>query len=89
MRESDAEGFTAAGAIDIWFHPHRTTRASIDQCGEWCRRSAFAIDPGEPEPVIHLPAGTKIWVAAGITDMRRGVRHEADSTIVQHGYIMK
>jgi transposase len=22
--------------------------------------------------VIHLPAGTKIWLAAGITDMRRG-----------------
>jgi transposase len=22
--------------------------------------------------VIHLPAGTKIWLAAGVTDMRRG-----------------
>jgi len=22
--------------------------------------------------VIHLPAGTKIWFAAGVTDMRRG-----------------
>jgi len=21
---------------------------------------------------MHLPAGTKIWLAAGITDMRRG-----------------
>ncbi len=22
--------------------------------------------------MIHLPTGTKIWIAAGITDMRRG-----------------
>ncbi len=33
--------------------------------------------------------GTRIWLAMEATDMRRGVRHEADSTIVQHGYIMK
>lgn len=28
--------------------------------------------PGEPGQVIQLPAGTKIWIAAGVTDMRRG-----------------
>ena len=28
--------------------------------------------PGEPPQVIHLPAGTKIWLAGGVTDMRRG-----------------
>ena len=28
--------------------------------------------PGEPGPVIELPAGTRIWIAAGVTDMRRG-----------------
>jgi hypothetical protein len=32
---------------------------------------------------------SRIWLAAEATDMRCGVRHEADSTIVQHGYIMK
>jgi transposase len=26
----------------------------------------------EPALVIALPAGTKIWIAAGVTDMRRG-----------------
>jgi hypothetical protein len=36
-----------------------------------------------------IPANTQIWLVAGITDMQRGVRHEADSTIVQFGYIMK
>jgi hypothetical protein len=34
--------------------------------------------------MIELRNGTRIWIAAGVTDMRRGVRHEADSTIVQH-----
>ena len=33
--------------------------------------------------------GTRIWLAVEATDMRCGVRHEVDSTIVQHGYIMK
>ena len=27
---------------------------------------------GESSPVIHLPAGTRIWLAAGVTDTRRG-----------------
>jgi transposase len=31
-----------------------------------------ADDPGESTPVIELRAGTRIWVAAGVTDMRRG-----------------
>ena len=26
----------------------------------------------EPARVIGLPAGTRIWIAAGVTDMRRG-----------------
>ncbi|MGA3050287.1 MAG: hypothetical protein ABSD67_27050 [Terracidiphilus sp.] len=33
--------------------------------------------------MMELRTGTKIWLAAGVTDMRRGVRHEAVSTIVQ------
>ena len=28
--------------------------------------------PGELAQVIELPPGTKIWIAAGVTDMRRG-----------------
>jgi len=47
--------------------------------------------------VIGLPSlqsldqaqGARIWLAAEATDMRCGVRHEADSTIVQHELIMK
>jgi hypothetical protein len=31
---------------------------------------------------------TRIWLATEATDMRSGVRHEADSTIVQRGFIM-
>src|SRR5580700_4970142 len=27
---------------------------------------------GEPARVIALPAGTRIWIAAGVTDMHRG-----------------
>jgi len=39
--------------------------------------------------MFGLGAATRIFVATGATDMRLSVRHEADSTIVQHGYIMK
>ena len=28
--------------------------------------------PGAHQPVISLPSGTNIWIAAGMTDMRRG-----------------
>jgi transposase len=31
-----------------------------------------AFGPGEPSPVIQLPVGTKIWIAAGVTDLRCG-----------------
>src|SRR5438128_12502805 len=27
---------------------------------------------GGPAPMIALPSGTKIWIAAGVTDLRRG-----------------
>jgi len=43
--------------------------------------------------VIGLPSlraldgapGPRIWLASEATDMRCGVRHEVDSTIVRHG----
>ena len=35
--------------------------------------------------MFGLGPATRIYLAAGVTDMRKGVRHEADSTIVQHG----
>lgn len=44
---------------------------SLRYRSEWsmkCRR----LRSGEPAQVIHFPAGTKIWLAAGVTDMRRG-----------------
>jgi len=36
------------------------------------RSGAVEVDPGESAQVIQLPAGTRIWIAAGVTDMRRG-----------------
>jgi hypothetical protein len=62
--------------------------------GDAFTRVAFHIGSGS---MIGLPSlraldrtqGPRIWLAAEATDMRCGVSHEADSTIVQHGYIMK
>ena len=31
-----------------------------------------AFDVGVPARMISLPAGTNIWIAAGVTDLRRG-----------------
>jgi transposase len=36
------------------------------------RSGAVALDPGEFAQVIELRTGTRIWIAAGVTDMRRG-----------------
>jgi transposase len=36
------------------------------------RSGVVAIDPGESAQVIELRTGTRIWIAAGVTDMRRG-----------------
>jgi transposase len=38
----------------------------------WRGRYFASHDPGELAPVIELRAGTRIWIAAGVTDMRRG-----------------
>jgi transposase len=72
MREPDPEGYAAGTDASIWLYPHGTSWSRVDQRGEWCRCSAVAIDPGDLGQVISLPTGTKIWIAAGITDMRRG-----------------
>ena len=37
-----------------------------------CRSGAGAYGAQESSRVISLPAGTRIWIAAGVTDMRRG-----------------
>jgi transposase len=37
-----------------------------------CGRSHVACGPGDPVAVIALPSGTRIWIAEGVTDMRRG-----------------
>jgi transposase len=36
------------------------------------RPRVTAIDPGEFAQAIELRTGTRIWIAAGVTDMRRG-----------------
>ena len=43
-------------------YPHR-------RCGG---RRKPASDPGARGSMISLPAGTDIWIAAGVTDLRRG-----------------
>ena len=58
---------TAGGAIHIEF-PGRAT-ISVE-CG--ADAVIVAIDSGEPAQVIELRTGTRIWIAAGVTDMRRG-----------------
>ena len=37
-----------------------------------CRSGAVEVDLGEFAQVIELRTGTRIWIAAGVTDMRRG-----------------
>jgi transposase len=37
-----------------------------------CRRGTVAFDPGELAQVIEFRTGTRIWIAAGVTDLRRG-----------------
>jgi len=34
--------------------------------------SLHSFDPGDSTAVIELRTGTRIWIAAGVTDMRRG-----------------
>src|ERR1019366_4148146 len=51
---------------------HRVSWPGHDQRGERRRSSAAAFDPGESAQVIELRTGTRIWLAAGVTDMRRG-----------------
>src|SRR5215469_10729829 len=51
---------------------HRVARPGHDQRGERRRSVHVAIDTGEPAQMIQLPVGTQIWIAAGVTDMRRG-----------------
>ena len=38
-----------------------------------CRRGCVACDPRVPARMIAPPEETRIWIAAGITDMRRSV----------------
>ena len=51
---------------------HRVCRQGGDQRGERRRSSVVASGSGDLAQVIDLRAGTKIWLAAGVTDMRRG-----------------
>src|ERR1700687_2582741 len=53
-------------------HSHRASGPCADQHREWRGCSLATHDPGEPAQVIELRTGTKIWLAAGVTDMRRG-----------------
>ena len=58
---------------DAWREVCSTqVRSSDYKRGERRRSRTLALRSGEPAQVIHLPAGTKIWLAAGVTDMRRG-----------------
>ena len=56
-----------AGSVTI-----RVSRASVAEHRRCRRPSRDSCCAGEPGPVIELRSGTRIWLAAGITDMRRG-----------------
>src|SRR5439155_24239655 len=45
-------------------------RASAD--GRLRRSELRASCTGRTDPMIALPTGTQIWIAAGVTDLRRG-----------------
>ena len=67
------EASAGSGCAGCWrCDPHRASGSSSDQCGERCRSDVTAYSAGEPSPVIQLPVGTQVWIAAGMTDLRRG-----------------
>ena len=68
-RETEEATRAAAGAIHIEL-PGRAT-ISVESGAD---SSLAAVDPREPSPVIKLPVGTKVWIAAGVTDLRRVIR---------------
>ena len=51
---------------------HRVAGPSRDHRGARCGPCSAASDSGEFAQVIELRTGTRIWIAAGVTDMRRG-----------------
>jgi len=77
-----------SGSTPSWRYSHEAMRARTGDCSYRDHRTAFtqgpclpdrhrrnrrtAHDPGAPQHMIGLPAGTRIWLVAGVTDMRCG-----------------
>lgn len=52
---------------------NRDTTGACNGRHRWHHRyQCITNDPGDPARMINLPAGTRIWIVAGITDMRNG-----------------
>src|SRR5207245_1460201 len=60
---------TSLSAIVVRHHSHRTApgAAALER-----RSSLSAGVAGVPAGMMGLPANTRIWIAAGVTDLRRG-----------------
>jgi transposase len=67
---------TAPGRNRQWLFAPYVTEGSESELP--LELSSFAVEQGcprdayESSSVISLPAGTRIWIAAGVTDVRRG-----------------
>ena len=53
-------------------HPYRVVWTREDSRGKRRRYGINAGGFGEPAAVIDFRSGTRVWIAAGVTDMRRG-----------------
>ncbi len=52
-------------------HPHRVSQDTFTS-RERCRCCAVAYRAGDATAMMGLPPKTEIWIAAGVTDLRRG-----------------
>ena len=57
----------------VWCDPYRVAGQGADQFGRQRRCCGCPCGVEEPALMIGLPTGTRIWIAAGVTDMRRGL----------------
>ena len=61
-----------SGFIEFGRDSYRAARRGSDQPRRLRRSGGCPRGAHESSSVISLPAGTRIWIAAGVTDMRRG-----------------
>jgi transposase len=70
--EEEAAAGSGLGISAGRHDPYRTSWTGVGPPGRQRGCCDGASYPEESAPVIGLPAGTRIWIAAGVTDMRCG-----------------